>query len=128
MARQVHNRDISSTLAAAKHWIDKCLNEDHAVLSENSLWTVQLVDEVYHAFVEHPDYGADDFTTKLKGQIRQVSLAAQQLVAEMLWVLLLFPSNMKARVASPGRSARFSDLRGHRQRSPNSAALTSYSN
>ena len=27
-------------------------------------------------------------------------------------------------VASPGRSARFSDLRGHRQRSPNSAALT----
>ena len=27
-------------------------------------------------------------------------------------------------VASPGRSARFSDLPGHRQRSPNSAALT----
>ena len=27
-------------------------------------------------------------------------------------------------VASPGRSARFSDLRGHRQRSPNSAAPT----
>jgi hypothetical protein len=26
-------------------------------------------------------------------------------------------------VASPGRSARFSDLPGHRQRSPNSAAL-----
>jgi hypothetical protein len=97
MARLVHDRDISSTIAAAKYWIDKCLIEDHAVLSENSLWTVRLVDEVYHAFVEHPDYGADDFITKLKGQIRQVSPAAQQLVAEMLWVLLLFPSNMKAR-------------------------------
>jgi hypothetical protein len=97
MARQVHDRDISSTLAAAERWIKTCLIEDRSVFSEKSLWTAQLVDEVYHAFVEHPDFGADDFMTKLKGQMRSASPAAKQLSAEMLWALLLFPSNMKAR-------------------------------
>src|SRR4029077_16616916 len=37
------------------------------------------------------------FMTKLKGQIKATSPSAQQLMAEMLWALLLFPSNMKAR-------------------------------
>jgi hypothetical protein len=97
MARQVHNRDISSTLAAAEKWINGCLIGDGSIFSEASLWTALLVDEVHHAFVEHPDFGKDDFMTKLKGQIKAASPSAQQLMAEMLWALLLFPSNMKAR-------------------------------
>jgi 5-methylcytosine-specific restriction protein B len=56
-----------------------------------------LVEEVHHAFVDHPDYGPDDFVTKLKRQMKPASEPAQQLMAEMLWALLLFPSNMKAR-------------------------------
>ena len=35
--------------------------------------------------------------TKLKGQMEPASQFAQRLMAEMLWALLLFPSNMKAR-------------------------------
>lgn len=97
MAHQVHDRDISRTLAAADQWIKTCLVEDGSLFSQNPLWTAQLVDEVYHAFVEHPDLGEDDFITKLKGQMRPASRPAQQLLAEMLWALLLFPSNMKAR-------------------------------
>lgn len=97
MARQVHDRDISQTLAAAQQWIDTCLVCDGSLFSQDSLWTARLVDEVHHAFVEHPDIGKDDFITKLKGQMRAASSAAQQLLAEMLWALLLFPSNMKAR-------------------------------
>jgi hypothetical protein len=96
MARQVHDRDISPTLAAAEQWRDKCLIEDRSLFSPSSLWTAELADEVYHAFVEHPDIGKDDFMTKLKGQMRPASRPAQQLLAEMLWALLLFPSNMKA--------------------------------
>jgi hypothetical protein len=45
---------------------------------------------------QHPDIGDDDFVTKLKGQMTAASPAAQQLMSEMLWSLLLFPSNMKA--------------------------------
>jgi 5-methylcytosine-specific restriction protein B len=97
MARQVHNRDIAPVLAAAAQWINICLIEDRAVFSPKALWTNSLVSEVYQAFVEHPDYGIDDFMTKLKGQMAPASASAQQLMAEMLWALLLFPSNMKAR-------------------------------
>ena len=35
--------------------------------------------------------------TKLTGQMKAASAPARQLMAEMLWALLLFPSNMKAR-------------------------------
>jgi len=97
MARQVHDRDISKTLAAAQQWINTCLVEDRSVLSDRPLWTAELVDEVYHAFVEHPDYSKADFITKLKRQMQPASPPAQQLLAEMLWALLLFPSNVKAR-------------------------------
>jgi hypothetical protein len=97
MARQIPDRDISPTLAAARHWIDSCLVEDNSLFSQRSLWTAPLVDEVFHAFVEHPDYGEGGFITKLKGQMRPATQPAQQLVAEMLWTLLLFPSNVRAR-------------------------------
>jgi hypothetical protein len=97
MARQVPDRDIEPVLSSAERWVGTCLVEDGSIFSSACLWTPTLVDEVYHAFVEHPDLGQDDFMTKLKGQMRVASPAAQQLMAEMLWALLLFPSNMKAR-------------------------------
>jgi hypothetical protein len=97
MARQVHNRDITPTLAAAEQWVNNSLIENGSLFSEASLWTTTLADEVHHAFVDHPDFGKDDFMTKLKGQMKTATPLAQQLMAEMLWALLLFPSNMKAR-------------------------------
>lgn len=85
MARAKNGRDISSTLDAAVHWFKACLIEDRSIFSKESLWTTKLADEVYHAFVEHPDFGDDDFLTKLKGQMKSASPPAQQLMAEMLW-------------------------------------------
>jgi hypothetical protein len=67
------------------------------VFSAEPLWTASLAADVFKAFVEHPDFGDDDFMTKLKGQMKSASRPAQRLMAEMLWALLLFPSNMKAR-------------------------------
>jgi hypothetical protein len=97
MARQIHNRDISVILAAAEQWIRTCLVEDQSVFLGDTRWTGKLVDDVYLAFVQHPDLGADDFMTKLKRQMKSASPPAQRLMAEMLWALLLFPSNMNAR-------------------------------
>ncbi len=96
MARQNLGRDISSTLAAAEQWIRTCLIEDSSLFVTGSRWTRSVVDEVFRSFVEHPDYGDDDFMTKLNGQMKDASSLAQQLMAELLWALLLFPSNMKA--------------------------------
>jgi hypothetical protein len=97
MARNVHDKDIAPILAAAERWIQTCIIEDRSVFTSGLLWTPPLVQEIHHAFVDHPDYGTDDFVTKLKGQMKPASAPAQKLMAEMLWALLLFPSNMKAR-------------------------------
>jgi hypothetical protein len=97
MAIETPNRDIASTLSAAQQWIQNCLVEDRSIFSQELLWTAELVEEVHHAFVDHPDTGTDNFMTKLKGQMNRASPQAQHLMAEMLWALLLFPSNMKAR-------------------------------
>jgi hypothetical protein len=35
--------------------------------STGALWTPENVSEVRSAFVDHPDEGKDDFSTKLKG-------------------------------------------------------------
>jgi hypothetical protein len=68
MARRLNNRDLSPILSAAEMWLHRCLIEDGSVFLEEARWTPELVDEVYSAFVDHPDFGADDFLTKLKGQ------------------------------------------------------------
>jgi len=81
MARKFLKRDSSPILAAAENWIRTCLIEDRSVFLADSRWTAPLVDEVFRAFVEHPDFGDDDFMTKLKGQMKNASAPAQQLIA-----------------------------------------------
>src|SRR5262249_45210009 len=85
MARRTSTRDLSLILTAAEMWMNRCLIKNQSVFLEDARWTPPLVDEVYHAFVDHPDSSGDDFLTKLKKQMRPVSAPAQQLVAEMLW-------------------------------------------
>ncbi len=95
MSRQTQEKDISVVLATAKQWIEYCLIEDKSILSPEALWTNELVNEVHHCFVDHPDFGERDFMSKLKGQMEPASSKAQMLMAEMLWALLLFPSNIR---------------------------------
>lgn len=98
MARQNVERDTTPLLAAADNWIKECLIKDGSLFSpEKLLWAPPLLDEVFQAFVKHPDLSGDDFMTKLKRQMARSSAEAQQLTAELLWALLLFPSNMRAR-------------------------------
>ena len=95
MARLTPTRDLNPILNAASTWITTCLIEDCSIFGV-ALWTGPLIDEVYSAFSEHPDYGEESFQVKLKGQLAPASSGAKQLMAEMLWALLLFPSNVKA--------------------------------
>lgn len=96
MARRINDRDLSPVLDAASAWIGRCLIEDEAMFEESGVWTASLIDEVRRAFIDHPDEGKDEFTTQLKGQMKSCSPSAQRLMAEMLWALLLFPSNIRA--------------------------------
>ena len=96
MARSSSKQDFAPILAAFRQWIDRCLIGDSSVFTPEALWTGANVEEVRSAFVDHPDEGADDFSTKLRGQMKATSPSAQRLMAEMLWALLLFPSNVGA--------------------------------
>jgi 5-methylcytosine-specific restriction protein B len=88
--------NLAPVLDAFRTWIDRCLIENGSVFSSAALWTPETIEEVRRAFVDHPDEGPDNFATKLKGQMKSASPAAQQLMAEMLWALLLFPSNVNS--------------------------------
>lgn len=79
-------------LAASKDWKDRSLIGDKSVFSDEALWTLPHLDELQRHFVENPDVGKGSFTEKLRKQIAPVSPGAKRLTAELLWVMMLFPS------------------------------------
>jgi hypothetical protein len=95
MARLIKSRGLEPVINAAQEWVQTCLIADNSVFSDEALWTPENVAEVRRAFVEHPQEGKDNFFTKLKGQMESASASAKRLMAEMIWALLLFPTNIK---------------------------------
>src|SRR5262245_17094168 len=89
MSRLIKSRNLEPVIAAAHKWIRNCLIEDSSVFSNSSLWTAENIEEVRDAFVEHPDESKDSFSNKLRRQMEPASSAAKQLMAEMIWALLL---------------------------------------
>ena len=95
MAREANKMKFSPIIAAYQQWIAKCLIADGSLFSSANLWTPELVEEVRAAFVDHPDMGKEDsFWEKLKKQMQNASPAAKHLMAEMIWAMLAFPSNI----------------------------------
>lgn len=89
-----HHPNSDATLEMAKLWRDRCLLADASVFSTSPLWTEELLNEVDAHFNGRPDATKDRFQTKLQRQFSDASPHASQLVAEMLWVMNLFPSNI----------------------------------
>src|SRR5690242_3687826 len=94
MARLSNKMNLSPVLEAGREWINESLIKDDSILGSGQLWINPGIDEVHKAFVQNPDFGKEDFITKLKAQMSAASPASKQLMAEMLWALLLFPSNV----------------------------------
>ena len=96
MAQEIKGKSLKPTIGAAQKWIADCLIEDKSIFSNDKLWTADNIGEVRRAFVDHPDLGKDSFSTKLHGQMDTSSPSSKRLMAEMIWALLLFPTNIKA--------------------------------
>lgn len=95
MARQVTSHDLAPLLAAARDWIARCLIEDGSLFVDGrDLWSAANVATLQSSFVDRPDDSDDDFISKLQRQLSGAGSHAQQLAAEMVWALLLFPSNI----------------------------------
>lgn len=83
-----------SILSAAAGWARNCLINDGSVFSGASLWTPSGLNEMETYYIDRLDAGSGNFLEKLQQQISPASPEAKQLAAEMMWVMLLFPSNI----------------------------------
>lgn len=96
MARLTKDRSLEPIIDAAQTWIQSCLINDRSILSTEGLWTLDNVEQVASAYIDHPDIGNDDFLATLRGQMSSASQSAKRLMAEMVWAIQLFPSNIGA--------------------------------
>lgn len=97
MSRYNPHHDAEPVYDAVEQWRDRCLIEDGSLLFPGqSLWTAATVAEVRTGFADGREAGKDSFLQKLQRQLGASSDAARELAAEMLLILLLFPSNTGA--------------------------------
>jgi 5-methylcytosine-specific restriction protein B len=97
MSRYNPNRQVVPIYEAAERWRRDCLEGEGSVLVQGkALWTAERLGELDRHFVQNLDAGEGTFLQKLEAQLASSSPAARQLMAELLWVLLLFPSNIGA--------------------------------
>ncbi|MCJ1962076.1 MrcB family domain-containing protein [Novosphingobium mangrovi (ex Hu et al. 2023)] len=72
------------------------IKEESLFSPGEALWTVENLDELDEKFVQNPDEGGANFLDKLRTQLVGATPSALRLMAELLWLLSLFPSNIGA--------------------------------
>lgn len=93
MARISKAKNFDPIIASARNWTTRCLVQDGSILSDESLWTPDLLSELKGAFSENLAPGAGKFIEKLEKQMLGASPAARRLMAEHVWALLLFTTS-----------------------------------
>jgi 5-methylcytosine-specific restriction protein B len=94
MSRYCGDNNAKPILEASEIWKERCLLKQLSVFTESPLWTSEHVAELEQYFVNNLDEGEGDFFDKLEAQLHPTSPGAKQLAAEMLWLMLLCPSNI----------------------------------
>ena len=97
MARYNPHLDAGPIYQAARQWAQSCLVGDKsAFYDELQLWTAEVLNELDKRFVRNADEGEGDFFDKLRAQLSEGSAECRKLMAEILWILMLFQSNVGA--------------------------------
>lgn len=79
----------------AETFRDRCLLREESLLDDTkAVWTLDSLKELHEVFVLAPDEGDQNFIEKLEGQIRDSGEDVIRLIAEVLCVYFLFPSNV----------------------------------
>jgi 5-methylcytosine-specific restriction protein B len=94
MARLSTIERLNDVLAAATRWKECCLLSNGSIFSEAEIGTPQNIDLLDKYFVQNPIEGKSSFIEKLGIQLKPSEPAIKQLAAEMIWALLLFPTNI----------------------------------
>ncbi len=96
MAR-ISTHPLEPVFKAAEKWKLNCLINDGSLFGNKSLWTPENINQFKHYFVGNLIHGEETFYEKLKTQLENSPTEVKQLSAEMMYVVLLFPSNITAR-------------------------------
>jgi 5-methylcytosine-specific restriction protein B len=97
MARFNPHQKSAALHPAIENFSDHCLLNDGSLLEPTqSLWTAENFSELDRTFVQNPDEGTDSYYQKLEQQISSGSPESRQLMAELHWLLFIFPSDMGA--------------------------------
>lgn len=95
---KISTHPISPIIATSERWKKNCLIGDGSLFSNASLWTLVNVNQFKNYFVDNLIYGGEQtFYEKFEVQLANAPAEIKQLSAEMLYILLLFPSNITAR-------------------------------
>ncbi|KQZ87365.1 hypothetical protein ASD64_20020 [Mesorhizobium sp. Root157] len=80
---------------AANAWREQSLIGGKSLFDPSeTIWTPELLDELDQKFVQNPDESGLNFLDKLKAQLETATPQAKRLMAELMWAINLFPSNI----------------------------------
>ncbi|MFC1881354.1 AAA family ATPase [Thermodesulfobacteriota bacterium] len=96
MSRYCGDMDANAILEAGDHWRKTGIITDGSIFSNKSLWTLEHLQALDQYFINQPDAGEGNFNEKLAVQLAPTVSEVKQLAAELLWVMLLCPSNIGA--------------------------------
>lgn len=89
-----NNPDADRIFAAIESWKNRCLLDDGSLFTDESIWTLPNLEETRRHFIDNPQEGDQTFYEKLEIQFADAQPGTCKLMAELLWVLLAFASNV----------------------------------
>jgi len=102
MSRYCGEKKVEPILNAAQYWKKQGLLSDGSVFSTDDLWTLTHLEAMDKYFIKQVDEGEGNFYEKLESQLESADICVKKLAAEMLWVMLLCPSNITETKKSEG--------------------------
>ena len=94
MSRYCGEKQVEPILKAAEHWKNVALLSEDSVFDKGEIWNSEHLEALDHHFINQPDAGEGNFYEKLEAQLEPTGVGVKQLAAEMLWLMLLCPSNI----------------------------------
>lgn len=91
-----YHTNTNSSLVAVEKWRDDSLLNGMSIFLGDRIWTNESLADLKLHFTDNPDFTKRNFYIKLEGQLKAAPTTSRQLMAEILWVLQIFPSTIKS--------------------------------
>lgn len=87
--------NVEKKFKTIDQWKTECFLGNGSLLSSESIWNKKCFGELVKHYVENLDEGDGNFSDKLEGQLANAPESAQVLCAELMWLMLFCPNNIR---------------------------------